>query len=294
MKLLIALLGRLPLRVRVALGRFLGSVFSYVPTRERRIAELQMRLFLKEHYSPDLIRRLYAGLGQTLMECINLTPILSRLEQFVETEDSEIIRSVISEKRPIVTLTGHLGNWDLLAAYIIASGIAVTTIGREARSHSLQAILADIRATYGIKTIWRSNSSGVKEIVSDLKSGRVVAALIDQDTDVSSSLIPFFGVPVRCPSGLVAIGKKMDAIITTAFITRGSDSRYKVHVKRLDAEKSIEEILHEYHIELEKHIRHHPEQWVWIHKRWRTLPDGERLSSKRYINYLTERLQSES
>jgi KDO2-lipid IV(A) lauroyltransferase len=192
--------------------------------------------------------------------------------------------------RPTIVLTGHTGNWDLLAAYTIARGIEVATVGREARSPVLQHLLRSIRDGYGINTIWRSDKSGVKKLLALMKAGKVVAALIDQDTRVESLPVPFFDESAKTPSSLIALGKRHNASFMTMFLFRTSPSTYEVFAEPLNDSLSTEEVLQTYNQRLETLIRRFPEQWVWFHKRWRTSADGVTKSSREYIAWLREKI----
>jgi KDO2-lipid IV(A) lauroyltransferase len=177
-----------------------------------------------------------------------------------------------------------------LAAYVISKGIPLTTIGREARNPTAQALLRAIREGYGIETIWRSDRSGLKRLLSCLKERRVVAALIDQDTRVESISVPFFGRSAKTPVSLITMGRKMNARFVTAFLFREGLTKYHVYVEELCEDSSDLEVLTSYNRRLEQYIRRYPSQWVWFHKRWRTKPDGVTLSSRQYRQELEQAL----
>jgi KDO2-lipid IV(A) lauroyltransferase len=147
-----------------------------------------------------------------------------------------------------------------------------------------------MREAYGVDTIWRSDKSGVKRIVACFKERRVMAALIDQDTRVDSVFVPFFGTPAKTPATLIALGKRYNVRFVTAFIVRTKGTNFEIHTRELDDTQSVEGILTQYHHHLEEIVRAHPEQWVWFHKRWRSLPSGSTLSTKEYLAMLREKI----
>ena len=288
MNLLISFFSFLPYSLRIYTGRTLGYIFGILPTREKKIAKCQMRLFLRESFKPSYVPRVFANLGQSVMECINLKPLLTDIESYVETDDLDLLLRLKTSQNGIVALSAHTGNWDLLAAYAIHKGFAVSTIGKKARFSKLQEILADIRKSYGIRTIWRENPDSGREIIKCLKNKGVVAALIDQDTRVKSLHAPFFSLPAVYPVSLVKLAKKSSYPILATFIFRVSSFKYKIFFHQLNNQAPVQEILTEYSLLLEKYIRRFPDQWVWFHKRWRTLEDGSRISGKEYLKYLRE------
>lgn len=250
-----------------------------------------MRLFLPEEAAKTPVARVFANAGQTFFESLNLSPYLDRVDEFVSCDDWEKIRGWLAQGKPIVALTAHTANWDMLAAYFIKKGIPLSTIGREAKNPKLQLALAALRDAYGVRVIWRQDGSGLKQIVSELKERRIVSALIDQDTKVSSTHVPFFGRPASTPSGLIVLAKKYSALIVAPFIVRRPDGRFHISVEEIDGSLSVEEILTQYSLKLQALIERHPGQWVWFHKRWRTEADGRVLSSREYLDTLSKEIE---
>jgi KDO2-lipid IV(A) lauroyltransferase len=284
------ILGALPIKLRTFVGWSLGYLVGLLPIRDRKFTLLQLKVFLPQVSATLTAPRVFANVGRTLFESLNLRPFLNAGKQAVHCENLTQIKEWTKEERPIIALTAHTGNWDLLAAWVISEGIPLTTIGREARSPSAQAVLKSIRNGYGIETIWRSDRSGMKRLISCLKERRVVAALIDQDTRVESIAVPFFGQSVKTPVSLITLGLKMNARFVSAFIVRTGGSRFTLSIAELDAPRNEFEILLQYNSRLEEIIRKHPDQWVWFHKRWRSKPNGATLSSKEYETELRRRV----
>ena len=282
----------LPVGLRSAFGGVVGFLVGLLPLRERRFALLQLRVFLPEVSARAITPRVFANVGRTLMESLRLQPLLTRHATRIRCDSWDSVERWLASDRPIICLTAHTGNWDLLAAYVIARGVPLTTIGREARNPAAQAILRSIREGYGIETIWRSDRNGLKRLVQCIRSRRVVAALIDQDTRVESIQVPFFGTGAKTPVSLITLGKKMDARFVTAFLFRTGWMRYSVFIEEITQDHDELAILSAYHTSLERLIRSYPEQWVWFHKRWRSSKEGKTLSSREYAAMLEERLRA--
>ena len=278
-------IGRLPLAFRARLGRLLGYLFYLVPTRDRRIAKLQMDLFVKDQGGSRNLPGVYAAMGETALECLNLSPILNDYRNYVDA-DWPYVQRLKASKRGILILSAHLGNWDLSAAVTVKEGFEASAIGKAAKSSGLQQVLASIRDSYKINMIWRTGKGGIKQIIERLQRGELVGAVIDQDTRVSSMMVPFFGYPAATPSSIVEIGKRANALIVGAFLVRTALTRYHMHVCEFDPALPTAEILAQFNQTLESMIRQYPTQWVWFHKRWRSRGDNLKLSSKEYIELL--------
>ena len=289
--IVVAAIGWLPVEVRAAIGRGLGALFSLLPTRERRIAALQLDLFLPASGGRRIVPAVFSSLGQTVFESINLEPLLAR-QNAVECRQIADILSWTNSGRGTVALTAHLSNWELLAAYFAKQGVKLTVVGRPARAQAAQQALAKIRARYGVETIWRTDGAGIRRIISNLKSGGVVAALIDQDTQVVSQSVDFFGMPTATPSGLLELGKRLGCNIVGCLITRDRLTHYRVEAAYFDDTLSVPATLLAFNRFLESQIRLHPEQWVWFHKRWRTHPTQGKMSSHEYLEFLQAQIDS--
>jgi KDO2-lipid IV(A) lauroyltransferase len=282
---LIHTLRRSPLSLRSAIGYTGGFLFGFIPSRERLAVRLQLRAFFGPP-TPFLVNRIFANAGRTSLESLNLKPILQNVDRHVVCSNWGEIEKWLADERPIVALTGHTGNWDLLGAYYIAKGIPITTVGKEAQNPAAQEVLRSIREEYGIETVWRSDRSGVKRLLECMRTRRTVAVLIDQDTRVDSVYAPFFGEMAKTPSAIVALAQKANARLVTAFMFRTGRARFETFIQELDSSKAPEQILTEYNHRLEALIRRFPDQWVWFHKRWRSRPNGECLSRRDYFAWL--------
>ena len=291
--IIVAAVGWLPIEVRAAIGRGLGALYSLAPTRERRIAALQLDLLLPAAGGRRIMPAVFSNLGQTFLEALKLDPLLTRSNAIECPQLREII-SWTNNGRGTVALTAHLSNWELLAAYFAKQGVKLTVVGRPARAQAAQQALAKLRRRYGVETIWRTDGSGIRRIISTLKNGGVVAALIDQDTQVVSQTVDFFGMPAATPSGLLELGKRLDCNIVGCLITRKQLMRYHIEATYFDDKLSVGETLAAFNHFLESQVRLHPEQWVWFHKRWRTQPTQGKMSSHEYLQFLQAQLERRS
>jgi Kdo2-lipid IVA lauroyltransferase/acyltransferase len=285
--LLVKLLGKLPLTFRICIGSFFGYLYYLLPTREKRIAELQLKMIFPDKEPNQIIKKMFASIGQNALETLNLFPILTKSKNLIEVNDGwkELVKSS-KNNQAIVALTAHTGNWDLLAAYTVQCGLNLYTAGKEAKSPWMQNMMNYLRTLYGVNTIWRTDKTGFKKIINALNNNAIVAALVDQDTNVRSEFVDFFSYPAHVPSGLIDIGKKKQAKFFAVFIFRSGRHKFNIFAKQINEQLSTKDILLEYHQFLEKNLTQYPEQWVWFHKRWRTLPNGYRMGSREYLSYL--------
>ena len=287
MRIIILIVGIIPWRLRQSIGYALGWCIGSLPLRETRIAKLQFERFgPTNENSTAATRQIFGHCGATVLESFALKPILQEAPSCISCTNWDSINFLLANGKGLIALTAHYSNWELLAAYVAAQNIELTVIGKETRQSYFQDEIARIRKSYGVKTVWRDSSSLARGIIADLNLGSVVAALIDQDTDVKSTPIPFFGESAPTPSSLVRLALRRETPIIAAFIRRNKDYTFSVCITHLTNTSSVDTILLEYHQLLEKEIIKDPHQWVWFHKRWRTTVKEGRRSRTQYEQWL--------
>lgn len=284
-RLIVSGVSMLPIRIRSEAGALLGKLAWLIPSKERYITTLQLKLFLGSSFA-SLGPMVFEQFGRSLLESLNLAPILKDVDKHITCDELDVVHKLRSNPKGLVVLTGHTSNWDLMAAYFIKKGFEIHAIGRPARNQALQPLLDRMRASYGLKVIWKSGQNSLKEIITLLINGRIVAGLIDQDTRAKSVYVPFFGKLTKTPSTMVELAKKYQLPVVACFIFRIGPLKFRTFLRQLDPSKTTEEVLRDYHEFLEELLRQYPEQWVWFHKRWRSFPNDTTLGSKDYIKYL--------
>ena len=277
--------GLIPLSLRYKFAWLAGTIFSWIPTRDRLIAELQLDIFLGPGSAKKYLRDVYLNLAYSIAEAPSLNKIVKRGAVTVVPQHS--LDTMRAESGARLLLSTHLSNWELVGAFM-ASEIPLSVIGREMRSPAVQSLISRIRSDYQARTLWRGGRLGIKQIISDLDSGRWVAALIDQDTDVGGMPNNFFGHPAKTPTAIVDLALRRKIPIYTAMGLREPNGNFTIYIDKLDNFQTRETALDGFHQKLERLIRKSPGQWVWFHKRWRSVPGRDRLSSREYLAYLRE------
>ncbi len=279
----------LPLNARYFIGHLITDLIYYIPTREKKVASLQLQRFLPNINHLRTLKKMYNSFGDTCIEAISANEILA--SNVIKIEDQESFKSVLNDPNPKLFLTGHVGNWELLAAWTAKElKFPLTVIGRSIENPSVQNELLKLRTAYGVQVLSKDDKLSAFKILRLLKGNNIVGALIDQDTDVESLMVPFFGVLSKTPSALITGAKKSGASIYTLFLVREEDRHFTVKIKRLNSQNTTFDLLCEYNTLLEKVIIKYPWQWVWVHKRWRSKEDGQVLRTNEYITDLQKQL----
>ncbi len=282
---LFKILGFIPISLRTKLGYKIGYLIAMLPSSAIRITILQIRHFLNPKNPLQVARQCFAQAGSTSFECFDLSTMIKNPENYFSVRNPEELERILVQKKGIVALTAHFGNFDSMGAYFATKKIKLMAVAKQLRNPALQIALERLRNSYGYTTVWRADKSGLKRILQALKDGWVVASLVDHDTRVSSSMIPFFGLSASTPKTLVEIAKKQEALIVSAFVVRKETTKFEIVVEEIPSQLTADEILTIFNARLEQVVKLHPEQWSWMHKRWRSV-GGKRLGGKEYYKYL--------
>ena len=197
------------------------------------------------------------------------------LHQLVTFEGQEHIDKALAQGRGAIILTAHFGNWELLGAKILASGYTIRGITRQLRSQRLEAIVSSYREKVGWQGIDRDRA--VREVLRCLNRNELIAILADVDTRTRGIFVDFFGRPAYTPYSPVAFALKTGAAILPTFIIRQSDDSHRAIVEpplplQQSGKKEADLLVNTQRFTkvIESYIRRYPEQWIWMHERWKT------------------------
>ncbi len=263
------------------IGGFIGFVFYVFAPKERNKIFKNLDIVYGMGAIDDKAKALFArkvcrNLGIGVFEFAKFstwTP--ERISSLVkEAEGVEYCEKAIKEGRSLISITPHLANWELVPVYAkcVMGWPRVGAIGKKIFDRNLEKIVNSTRVNSGYEIFDKDNIS--REMIRGLKSGQMaLGVLVDQDTSVESMIIPFLGIPAKTPVAPAILAKKYGAYIATVFITRREDGYYKITVNKPyipDEKDTVESIALRYNDEISAVIRQYPEQWVWIHERWKS------------------------
>ena len=197
-----------------------------------------------------------------------------RLDKSVSTikiEGQEILDKIKSEGKPVVFVSGHLSNFELMAMHIEKSGIKLSAIYRPLNNIFLNRIMERIRKKYICKNQIKKGVGGMKKLISLKKNNYSTALMIDQRVTqgIASNFFNQKALTTTVPAQLV---KKYKIPVVPIFIERINDINFNIVVKKpinFDDKKSIGDITDKLNYVLEQMIIYKPEQWIWSHNRWK-------------------------
>ena len=244
--------------------------------RKRAIVQLRQALNIPETQARVLARSMFEHLGKVGMEWIHKDTLLEKHPDLqLSSEHRVLFEEALAEKNGLVAITGHIGNWELLAQMVAKAGFPVVSVARPTYDPRLTRWVDQLRSTQGMKVLWRGSSSSPKEILRVFRDNQILGMLIDQDTKVQSAFVPFFDKPASTPTAAATLALRKNTPIIIGWLHR-TDTGFKPHFERYhysptgDQEADVLQITAYVTQRLEFAIREYPEQWVWLHKRWKT------------------------
>lgn len=262
------LLGARPARI---LGRGLGRLAGLLPY-ERRIATRQLAQAFGEcdtAWVRATRRACFAHLGESAVELLYVERALAG----TTCDGWDVLQTALAAERGAVVVSGHVGNWELIAPYLARHGYAITVIARRIYDPRFDIWMRAWRARFGIETIVRDNPGAVKAMLRALRERRLLGILIDQHTNVESVAVDFFARPAATPVAAARLAERgIPVLVATARRTAPWRHHITITAPSLPADRvAATQVLSQ---QLEARIREAPEQWPWFHRRWRLQSDA--------------------
>jgi len=289
LKLLCRLFGILPLPVALALGRGMGWVFGSVVRHHRRDAVEALKRSLPEISDWErrqILKRMYSNLGMNVAEELRLVSLSNAyLEEHIQWEDIRPIQTVLAARKGMLVLTGHMGNWDLLCSIAPKFNYPTTIITKTIRNNAINTVWMEIRNRFGLKFVPAHNS--YRQCLSALRENEIVGFAIDQNMiDTEGVFVDFFGKQACTTPGLAYMSAQSGAAVVPVFMIRLEQGRHLVKV--LPAippppdrkPETIREFTQIYTKVMEDIIRQYPDQWIWVHRRWKTVPKDQKSATQ--------------
>jgi KDO2-lipid IV(A) lauroyltransferase len=280
--------GSLPRSAAVAFGVAIGRISYVLLGRLRRTGERNLEIAFPELDQSDrerLLRGCFESLGRLLGEFSQLpkaTP--EKLRKLIEYDEVGLryLREAEKNKRGVIFLTGHLGVWELLSFGWSALEYPLSFLVRPIDNERIEELVQRIRTRFGNRAI--DKKSAARQSLRVLRAGGTLGILSDLNTQPNEGVfVPFFGKLACTTAGIATLALKTDAVvIPTCAVWDRKKKRYFFHgdppvelVRTGNHAKDIEMNTANFAAAMERMVRLYPDQWLWIHKRWKTRPPGE-------------------
>jgi KDO2-lipid IV(A) lauroyltransferase len=263
------------------LGRAIGSLMWALSRRDRRRALENLALAYGPGMPPEerarIGRACFANLAGSMTELFSIARrgpagVLSHVG---ESQDLGALGEAAASGRGLVLYTAHLNNWELLGAYLAARGVRLKVVARRLNDERFDRMITDWRGRMGVETVYQD--AGARPLLEHIRSGGALGVLPDQDVPrLAGEFVEFFGREAWTPTGPAALAVTEGVPMVGVFLVRRGDSHALVVSEPIFAPQEgskrdkVLELTRRATAEIERIVRENPEQWVWMHRRWRT------------------------
>jgi len=183
----------------------------------------------------------------------------------IDEEAIDAIESARREGRGVVFASAHLGPWERVAQTLVARGVPLVAVAREAYDPRLNRLYDALRSKAGLRVIYRGNPRAPKQILRALHEGLVLGMPMDLRTRASSVLVPFFGAPALAVVGPARIALRTGAAVVVSTV---EGPTLRITATRISGADNDVSLTAQLMAEIERRIRTIPEEWLWMHPRW--------------------------
>ncbi|MDQ2833949.1 MAG: lysophospholipid acyltransferase family protein [Acidobacteriota bacterium] len=276
----------LPRRAARAVGAAIGWIALRGLGRLRRVGERNLGLAFPELTAGErekILRSEYRNLGCLLAEfCLMPGYTRETASRFIRYEGLENYLQARDRGKGVLVLTGHLGAWELSSFYHSLMGMPMGMVIRRLDNPLVDGFVNRVRCLHGNRVIPKDDFA--RGLIASMRAGETVGILMDTNmTPPQGVFVPFFGELACTASGMARIAAKTGAAVVPGFLLwEESEGRYVLRfgeelgvVNSGDAEADVMANTARFTAAIEGYIRRYPEQWLWMHRRWKTRPPGE-------------------
>jgi KDO2-lipid IV(A) lauroyltransferase len=283
---LLTMFAVMPLRTALALGSTLGRWGFYFSGRLRRTGLRNLELAFPElepHRREHLLRGCFQNLGRLLGVFSHFTNDSAKdLRGIIECQGLEHFDGAIRSGRGVILFTGHVGAWELSSFALSLFDHPLSFLVRRIDNPKIEALVDRARSRRGNRTV--DKRSAAREMLQTLQGGGTLGILVDLNTlDREGIFVDFFGVPASTTFVLAKMALRTGALVVPVFAPW--DEQRKRFVLKIEAplaftstgdeQEDVRRFTQLFTNVVEKYVRLYPEQWLWIHRRWKTRPPGE-------------------
>lgn len=273
-------IGNVSWRTTQRIGIWLGRLLWRVGERDRirTLAHLEIAFpELSRDQRLDLGRRATTGIGINFAEYFHLAHCGPEAAfPHLDIRGWEHVEAAREEAKVVMIATGHCGNWELMGPVFRSREKVLTGLVRSLEDQWMESAMKRFRKRLGSDVIARGETGAASRLLSLRRHGGFLLTLIDQDIRAQSIYVPFFGRPAHTPVGPAQMALRWSMPVVPGFCERLEDGSHRVEfAPRLPSYDSAEDLTRAITRAIEAQVRRRPDQWVWMHRRWRRQPPDD-------------------
>jgi KDO2-lipid IV(A) lauroyltransferase len=282
----VRVLGALPRPLARACAISIARIVYVVHGRLRRVGLRNLALAFPEKSPAEarrILRQLYSHLGRQLAEfCLFPKYTKENVSRIIIYDGFENFESAAARGKGVLFLTAHLGAWELSSFFHSLAGHPMHIVARGLDNPYVDRLVTRYRALHGNQIFDKDDYA--RALLSALRNGETVGILMDTNmTPPQGIFVDFFGIPACTASGLARVALHTDAAVLPGFAVWDPRLRkYRLHmgkplelIRSSDNESDVVANTAMFNRVLESYIRQYPDQWLWVHRRWKTRPEGQ-------------------
>ena len=257
-------------------ARWFG-LFAYHVVRARRsVVEENLRASFgaekDERELARIARESYVNIAMTFIEMLLFQDLAGRLSDILDMSEAHILEAAYARGKGVVFVGCHFGSWELSGAFTGSLGHPLTAVAKTQANPYVDAWINRQRSRFHMRVI--SQGVTVRHIVRALRNGELVTLISDQDAGSRGVFVDFFGRKASTPRGGAELAMRFHAPIVVCLTVRTGPGRYHGIVREVEvrADDTVETLTQRYTRAMEDIIRQFPEQYFWMHRRWKTRP----------------------
>jgi len=285
------LLSSFSVGVNLRAARRLGNLMYAFDRKHRdRVTDNLRHAFpgMADHKRQVLVRRCMQHLMMLGVETLFTTRLvhLETWAGYCELENfREVLQLLLSRNQRVIMLTGHYGNWEILGYVLATLGFNTTSVARPLDNPHVNRWVLGVREKKGQRILAKKGATG--EVTQVLSNGGAVSFIADQDAGRKGIFVDFFGRPASTYKSIGLLAMEYQAPIVIGFARRIGDFKFTLGVQEIihpqdwnDQDDPLRYITQRYTKAIEAFVRKDPEQYLWMHRRWKTRPKGEAASAR--------------
>lgn len=284
LRIVAGLVARLPDAALERLGLVLGGLAALAGVR-RRVALANLELAFPGEdaaFRRRTLRAFYRHLGLLVAEFLRAPALRpERLDELVDIEGLPAFEAARGEGRGVIVAIAHFGNFELLGSLWSRRGLPVTAVTKRLPANPFNVFWQEQRRRAGLREV--PDSGSLRDILRVLRAGEVLAVMIDQNTIPRRAVFaPFFGKLAATTPAPAVLAERTGAPVFLVLMHRLPRLRHRVTIEPVpfertgDAEADRLAFTTQLNLALERRVRQEPDLWWWVHRRWKTRPEGER------------------
>ncbi|MBW2146694.1 MAG: lysophospholipid acyltransferase family protein [Deltaproteobacteria bacterium] len=270
----------LPESLAFGMGEVMSGIWHKCARKNKMQADQSLKTAFPRWRSEQrerVVRAVFRNLGRSAIELFRFYGGKYDLLKHLHIDNIDRLTRALEKGRGVIIVSAHLGNWELLACAASALGFPTRVVANRIRDSRIDRLLYQSRSRAGVAMVFRDER--IVHMLRHLRDKEILAILIDQDSHFNGIFVSHFNQPTYTARGPAILALASGAPIVPVFIARDDDGLHRVYMEEPivanpseDREQEIRRITQSCMDIVERYIRQFPDQWVWMHRRWKTRP----------------------